>query len=463
LKGLEGSVIRVCELENLLTLGSEYYSPLYVQMQATLQSSHLSKDTLSSLCSLITDGDHGVADYQDEGIPFILSENVKEGWIDVSQVRRISRRHHSALARSSVKAGDVLVTKTGVYFGKSAVVGASLGEANTIAHVGILRPKATISARYLSTFLNSKYGQSQLRRRGIKATRPEIKLIEFRDIEVPLASKVFQDCIEGFWARSQTARSAIEAAFGRAEVALLASLGLADWTPPEPLSYSARASEALSAGRLDARFFAPRIQALLDILWRDGRSLGDVVRPRRQKFRPQNCDFFNYIEIGDIDGAGEVASTCLASKDAPSRASWHVRPGDIISSTVRPIRRLSAQIAPDQNGYVCSSGLVVIDPRQIAPELLLTFLRLPAICDLLDLYASASMYPAITDDDIFGLPFPKVDFDVEVQIVANVQEAWQAKAQVAQLLEAIKRAVEIAIEDGESVAMSFLDVADRAS
>jgi hypothetical protein len=123
---------------------------------------------------------------------------------------------------------------------------------------------------------------------------------------------------------------------------------------------------------------------------------------------------------------------------------------------------LSAQIAPEQDGYVASSGFVVIDPKNIAPELLLTFLRLPVICELLDLYASASMYPAVTEAHILGLPFPEIDAAVETQVVANVREAREAKRQAAQLLEAAKRAVEIAIEDGEDAAMAFLDEAEGA-
>jgi len=112
---------------------------------------------------------------------------------------------------------------------------------------------------------------------------------------------------------------------------------------------------------------------------------------------------------------------------------------------------------------VASSGFVVIDPRQVAPELLLTFLRLPVICELLDLYASASMYPAITDAHIFGLPLPQIDAAVETQVVANIRDARRAKAQAAQLLEAAKRAVEIAIEDGEPAALAFLDAAEGTS
>lgn len=241
---------------------------------------------------------------------------------------------------------------------------------------------------------------------------------------------------------------------------MLSALGLADWTPPEPLVYTARASDALTSKRLDARFFAPRIQALLDLLSVDGRRVSDVANPRRAKFRPDACAAFDYIEISDIDGAGAASSTRLAAEDAPSRATWHVQAGDIITSTVRPIRRLSAQIAPEQGGFVCSSGFVVVTPRDIAPEVLLTYLRLPVICELLDLYASASMYPAITDADIFNLPLPHIPDTVADQVTKNVVAAKAAKANSTKMLEAAKRAVEIAIEDGEPAAMAYLDQAE---
>tara|TARA_B110000046_G_scaffold164964_1_gene180917 strand:- start:1667 stop:2086 length:420 start_codon:yes stop_codon:yes gene_type:complete len=134
-----------------------------------------------------------------------------------------------------------------------------------------------------------------------------------------------------------------------------------------------------------------------------------------------------------------------------------VHPNDIITSTVRPIRRLSAQIDPDQNGYVCSSGFVILEPTGIRPELLLTFLRLPIICELMDLLASASMYPAISEAEILGLPLPSVDDATEKAVVAAVQEGRAAHARAHSLLDAAKRAVEIAIEDSEAAALAYLD------
>ena len=69
------------------------------------------------------------------------------------------------------------------------------------------------------------------------------------------------------------------------------------------------------------------------------------------------------------------------------------------------------------------------------------------------------MYPAITDADIFNLQLPHIPDAVADQVTQNVIAAKAAKARAASLLEAAKRAVEIAIEDGEPAAMVYLDQA----
>jgi hypothetical protein len=133
-----------------------------------------------------------------------------------------------------------------------------------------------------------------------------------------------------------------------------------------------------------------------------------------------------------------------------------VRNGDIITSTVRPIRRLSAVIGPEQDSHVCSSGFVVLAPRSIASEVLLTYLRLPIICELMDLHTSASLYPAISERDLLKLPIPRIPDKIASQIVSQVRQAHAARHEAQTLLARAKRAVEVAIEEGEAKGMAVL-------
>ena len=393
---------------------------------------------------------------------FVLSEAVKAGWIDRTACRAITPEYAATLPRSTLREGDVLVSKTGVYFGRSAVVTADLAGANTIAHVGVLRLKRRFDPYFVSTFLNCAYGYSQLRRRGIKATRPEIKLIEFADISIPTVSSSLAEAVRRTVFVAGRIRDDALSINEGAELLLQSSLGLGDWDTASPLAYERSSLDVYEGRRLDAEYFAPRVRSLIERLARHDLTVGGVAPPRYERFSAGNGGDFQYIEIGGVCADGTAWAETVPHAEAPSRAAWFVKGGDVITSTVRPIRRLSAVIAPEQSGFVCSSGFVVLRPRSIAPEVLLTYLRLPPICELMNLHTSASLYPAISEGDLLGLPIPRIEPHVQDAIVAAVQRAQTSRHRVALLLDAAKRAVEIAVEDSETAAVAWLSAAMEA-
>lgn len=395
-------------------------------------------------------------EYQEEGIPFLRGTNYSGSFINFSDVLRVSEEAHRLLHKSEILPGMVLLSMSGSVGSVAVALDSWSYPINSNQDIAKIIP-AGVSPFFMAAYLSSRYGQIQIDRLPVGSVQQHVFLWMIERIQIPRFSSKLETRISHLAERAYVRNEAVTLESQRAQDVLLSALGLAEWTPPEPLAYNARASDVFASRRFDARFFAPRIQALLDLLSVDGRTVADVAAPRRERFWPNDCAAFNYIEISDIDGAGAAASTRLASEDAPGRATWYVRADDIITSTVRPIRRLSAMITPEQNGFVCSSGFVVVRPRDIAPEVLLTYLRLPVICELLDLYASASMYPAITDADIFNLPLPHIPSTVADLVTQNVIAAKAAKISAVRMLEAAKRATEIAIEHGESDAMAYLD------
>jgi len=196
LEGLEISILLKSELENQFTIGSEFYGKFFIQSLNILKKSSFTISNLKDITTLITDGDHGAPDYQKSGVLYLLSESIKEGYIDENIHRFIKPELHKELKRYALHSRDVVVTKTGIYFGKSAVIPVGFPEANTSAHVGKISLIEGINPYFLSTFINSSYGYLQFRRRGIKATRPEIKLIEFDDIKIGIPTNQYQEKIE---------------------------------------------------------------------------------------------------------------------------------------------------------------------------------------------------------------------------------------------------------------------------
>lgn len=395
-------------------------------------------------------------DYLDSGIPFIRGVNMKHGRVNFSDMIYISPAANSLLWKSEIKEGMVLLSMSGT-IGDVAIATSNWPyPVNSNQDIAKIDTNGAVDPFVLYAYFLSQYGQDYLHREARGSVQQHVFLSQIEHLQVPVFSTDFAVVIQQTIATSERCHLLAEAQIQAAETTLLQALSLDAWTPPEALSYVRSSSQAFAAGRLDAQFFAPRVEQLLARLGRDGQRLADVAPARHERFEPAQTGEFDYIEIGSLGADGTAAAERMAMAEAPSRATQHVRGGDVITSTVRPIRRLSALIAPQQDGAVCSSGFVVLRPQGISGEVLLTYLRLPLVCELMDLHTSATMYPAISEADLLALPIPAIAPEVQTEVQQAVQHAAQARQRTTRLLDAAKRAVEIAIEDSEAAALDYL-------
>jgi hypothetical protein len=459
LKGLEAVIVRLkCwRVDNdALRLDSEYQIKahrLAIERVRAFGAKQLKDDHPA-----IIHPQEIIREYVEEGTWFLRAQNVRPLKIDSTNQVLISSEDAAKLSRNEVRSGDVLVTRTGANRGQCAY----FDRAETpiaSSHTFIIRPR-NVDPQFLAVFLNTTYGIAQINKGVYGAAQPEVAPYYLGNIWIPNVGSTLLSAVKGCLVHSRTEVALAETALSDAERRLAVALGLANWTPPDPETYLASSKSTLVAKRLDAEFFAPRIRDLMARLGHVGAKIGDVAPARHEKFDGSAPGSFDYIEISDLGGDGTVSSTSLDCADAPSRATWHVRTGDVVTSTVRPIRRLSALVEPSQDGFVCSSGFVVLRPERVTPEVLLTYLRLPLICELMDLHTSASMYPAISETDLLALPFAPPDERMAVAIRNAVVRSRAARSRSGTLLEAARRAVEIAIEQDEAAALRFLDAAE---
>lgn len=456
--GLDFQEIKKSELENEFTIGAEYYGKKYVESISVVKRQ---KKTipLGQMWILATDGDHGSPDYQESGVLYLLSECVKEGYIEKAKCRYITEAKNRELKRSCLHPGDIVVTKTGVYFGKSAVIPESIPEANTIAHVGKITLKSQYNPYYVSTFLNCKYGYCQLRRRGIKATRPEIKLVEFPDIVIPEFSDRLYSAVE---ASVRKANTLLELASGTMELSaklIIDSLAVGS-------SHAERVSKALVSfknsfqltGRLDAEYYQLKYKNYEAAVF--GASNGYTFVKNEfvpvKKSCPRTLDNYNYVEIGDIDvGTGSAFANTVATEELPDNAKIMTQKGDLLVSTVRPNRGAVAILG---NGDLLVSGAFTVlrEDSDYPKEVLQVLLRTSMYRDWLLRFNVGTSYPVIKDEDVLNMPIPILGDDIKQDVVAKVNESASLRRQSKQLLEYAKQAVEMAIEQGEDIALAWL-------
>jgi type I restriction enzyme, S subunit len=256
---------------------------------------------------------------------------------------------------------------------------------------------------------------------------------------IPQLNKLVQQAVSQF----ENARDL----YPKAEAELLDQLGWAKLEKqPHELTYNANFSTLTSAGRSDAEFFSPQIRRIHAMLAKQKQAIKDVANLREEPFTPHRSQNFHYIEIGDIASNTTITGTELLGDNAPSRAQNFVRANDVITSTVRPIRRLSGMVAPDQDGWVCSSGFAVLKPQTVPPEYLVVYLRLAPVCELMNAYAMASMYPTITADDLLKIPFFLPEKKLVDRICVAVTTVRAARYEAEAKLAEAKRLVEEAIQ-----------------
>lgn len=391
--------------------------------------------------------------YAESGYRMLLAQEVRSNQIKLGEGSYLDDPSSSFLVKNKLENGDVVLTRTGANFGQCAPVLVD-EELFACADLLIIR-KGELPAGYISTFLNTRQGRLLLDRGAYGMAQPHIAPTYLKNLRVPVFKSLIES-ISKLIDASFTERGRALQLLVSAEVALLNSLGLTRWAPPEALSYTRTSTEAFAAGRLDSQYFAPRVNELMRRLGRDGLRLRDVAPARHERFTPVGSDEFDYIEIGGLGSDGTATSERLSQSEAPSRATQYVHAGDVITSTVRPIRRLSALIGKEQDGNVCSSGFVVLEPKKISSEVLLTYLRLPLVCELMDLHTSATMYPAISEGDLLSLPIPAIDANTQRTIQKSIREAAFSRNKADSSLDAAKRALEIAIEDSEAAALAYL-------
>lgn len=462
LKGLEITELHLSEVrrENQkLRLDSGYFAKPMLAADAVSRRYPAGHDELGMLFSRFVKGifDINADSYSNDGIPFLRILNLRQGVIDEGNLALIPEAIHQEEIKTELRRGDIVLSKTAYPAASLVTLDRCNTSQDTIATSLSAYGARTYRAEAIVAYLNSKIGQRLLWRQFQGNVQLHLSLEDGRKVPIPRFGIELQNEIVKLFQATEVARRAAIQQLQSAEQHLEKALGLENWQAPEPLSYVRSRRDAFAAGRLDAEYFTPRVHTLLELLGRDGLVISDIAPARHEKFKPDEAgNTFRYIEIGDVCSDGSIEPTELATNEAPSRATQHVRGGDVLTSTVRPIRRLSALVDAAQSGAVCSSGFVVLKPQGISGSTLLTYLRLPIVCELMNLHTSASLYPAISETDLLALPIPNIATDVQQKNDADILAARQAKLRATLLLEAAKRAVEIAIEDSEAAALDYL-------
>jgi type I restriction enzyme S subunit len=153
----------------------------------------------------------------DHGIPFIHGSNVRDGWIDRSNMKFMSGTDSLSLPASRLRMGDVVVVRAG-YPGRAAVIDESLDGAQC-ASILILRRSEAVLPEYLAAYFNSGVARSQISAHQYGAAQEQVNVSHIVDFFLPMLDLSRQaECV--------AAIGEGEASMGRVKRRLLTQLNL---------------------------------------------------------------------------------------------------------------------------------------------------------------------------------------------------------------------------------------------
>lgn len=125
--------------------------------------------------------------YVQDGVPLIRNQNIKEDFLDMSDLLQISAEFDAKNKSKRVEGGDILTVRTG-YPGVSCVVPDGLGRLQTFTTL-ITRPnRQLVNAHFVSRYFNSPQGKGLMLHQAAGGAQQNINAGNLKKLLVPVPS-----------------------------------------------------------------------------------------------------------------------------------------------------------------------------------------------------------------------------------------------------------------------------------
>ncbi len=384
-------------------------------------------------------------------VPFVRATDIKDGEVNLETLFHIANDQPKLMEKCRLAGGELIIVRSGVNTGDCAVIPPVLSGAYA-AYDLILTFTPSASAHFVSTFLDTEIGRLQLNMVKGRAAQPHINAEEVSALRIPLPKPTEQvNLVAGMDAARATWRAKLaeaDALLAGLDGFLLATLGITP--PPEDVRKVFAVMSRNVPDRFDPHFYLPALMQNTRMLVKAGAEpLGSLVSFSDEVWKPAAHDnpTFRYIEISCVNPqTGEARAETTPVTEAPSRARMAVRTNDIIVSLTRPHHGSIAQITPELDGCVASTGFSVlrgINEEKVNREYLWCVLRTKMCLKQMLQRASGGNYPAITEQELakvlLPLPKPAVQETIAAEARRRREEARRLRAEAEAGWQAAKR------------------------
>lgn len=473
LEGLEISILMKSELEfeNITKrFDSEFLQKNYLQNIEKIKNYRNGSSKLKEYIVHLSGGATPLgAEYENEGIPFLRVQNIMQNYFNLNDVVYLNKTQDKEIKRSRLKAGDVLLTITGVSYGKSAVVPSELVNANINQHSVKITLNENLNPYFLSTFLNSKHGKLQSDKNIVGVTRPALDYEVIKNFNIPKININIQKVIQDLILNSEKTTKKSETLYKQAETLLLQKIGLQNFKPSkEPVNIKSFKESFGITKRLDAEYYQKKYEQIID-----------KIKSQKHDSLINIVDISKSIEPGSYNYSDEGGLPFYRVSDF-NKFGLSKPDKELTNSFVADNKELIENLKPKQGTILFSkdgsvgtayllrkdldgitSGAIlhlqVKNTKEIVPEYLTLALNSKLVQMQAERDAGGSIILHWRKEEIEQVVVPIIDYKKQLEIAELVEESFKLKVESERLLEVAKKAVEMAIEENEAKAMIFLN------
>src|SRR3989344_3207828 len=198
--------------------------------------------------------------------------------------------------------------------------------------------------------------------------------------------------------------------------------------------------------RFDVEYYNPDYRKVRALLSKGGaKKLGDLVDVLTKKSkRLKNPEvIIRYVELSDASPLnGELVSYSeMQVHEAPSRASYEIEEGDIITAvagnSVGTKNHATAIVSRDFSGAICTNGFRVLKVKNINPHYLFAVLRSDTFLSQMFRLRTGAAIPSVSDEDLKNVLIPIPPEVEQEKIEKIIKESLELREKSRQLLDGI--------------------------
>lgn len=364
---------------------------------------------------------------------------------------------------SFIKAEDIIITKVGTPCYASILTDYSeIALSRTVMGLTGIH---SVDPYYLMVFLRCKYGFDQLFRQRELTIQYQLTLPRVKAVDVYLANDMLQIKVMKLCKESKAFQQKSNEAYQMAEQILRDIVDYPDDTALGTYSIKKINESFAISGRLDAEYYQPKYDILFDELKkfsckRLGGPNGIVnikksIEPGSEAYTEDGIPF---VRVSDISKFGISEPDIKLRSDIIPNPEVLFPPKDTIllskDGSVGIAYKVEATMPIITSGALLH--LKVRDKTEVLPDYLTLVLNSPVVQLQAERDSNGAIIQHWKPSEIENVIIPILDMDTQKEIAAKVQEAFTLRKQSKQLLEYAKQAVEMAIEQGEDVALAWL-------